>query len=88
MLPNKHKFQVELLLDSGVNTSHYDLVNTVEQCKDFTGSTPLVNGSCTDGNGHGTHVAGESFLPRLRINSLRPNVVDTNSLHYPLGYFP
>lgn len=49
------------VLDSGVNTSHYDLVNTVEQCKDFTGSTPLVNGSCTDGNGHGTHVAGTAL---------------------------
>ncbi|WP_240733081.1 S8 family peptidase [Jeotgalibacillus sp. S-D1] len=46
------------VLDTGVTTSHYDLVNNVEQCKDFTQASPLVNGTCTDANGHGTHVAG------------------------------
>ena len=49
------------VLDSGVNIQHYDLVNTVEQCKDFTRSTSIVNGSCNDANGHGTHVAGTAL---------------------------
>ncbi|TFE02143.1 S8 family peptidase [Jeotgalibacillus salarius] len=49
------------VLDTGVFTSHYDLVNTVEQCKDFTQATPLVNGACNDANGHGTHVAGSAL---------------------------
>jgi subtilisin len=47
------------VLDTGANTSHTDLTNRVEQCKDFTQSkSPLIEGSCSDGNGHGTHVAG------------------------------
>lgn len=47
------------VLDTGVNTSHKDLSGTAEQCKDFTQrSAPLVNGTCNDKNGHGTHVAG------------------------------
>ncbi|MBD8037607.1 S8 family peptidase [Solibacillus sp. A46] len=49
------------VLDTGVNTSHRDLANNVEQCKDFTTATPLVNNSCTDRNGHGTHVAGSAL---------------------------
>lgn len=49
------------VLDTGVNTSHLDLVNRVEQCKDFTGSTTVINNSCTDRNGHGTHVAGTAL---------------------------
>ncbi|MBD8032734.1 S8 family peptidase [Solibacillus merdavium] len=49
------------VLDTGVNTSHSDLANNVEQCKDFTTATPLVNNSCTDRNGHGTHVAGSAL---------------------------
>jgi subtilisin len=49
------------VLDTGVNVNHYDLVNTVEQCKDFSGATALVNGSCNDANGHGTHVAGSAL---------------------------
>lgn len=47
------------VLDTGVTTSHPDLASNLEQCKDFSqNKTPLVNGSCSDGNGHGTHVAG------------------------------
>lgn len=47
------------VLDTGANTSHADLTNRVEQCKDFTqNKSPLIEGSCSDGNGHGTHVAG------------------------------
>ncbi|MFP5112832.1 S8 family peptidase [Bacillaceae bacterium C204] len=47
------------VLDTGVNVSHVDLTSNVEQCKDFSQSkTPLVEGSCVDGNGHGTHVSG------------------------------
>jgi subtilisin len=47
------------VLDTGVYTNHIDLAGSAEQCKDFTQTkSPLVNGSCTDRNGHGTHVAG------------------------------
>ncbi|RDU36881.1 peptidase S8 [Neobacillus piezotolerans] len=47
------------VLDTGAYTSHIDLRDNVEQCKDFTQATsPLVNGVCNDRNGHGTHVAG------------------------------
>ena len=49
------------VLDTGVNKTHTDLVNRVEQCKDFTGSTTVINNSCADGNGHGTHVAGTAL---------------------------
>jgi len=48
------------VLDTGVNINHYDLKNTVEQCKDFTGSTTVISG-CNDANGHGTHVAGSAL---------------------------
>jgi subtilisin len=47
------------VLDTGVYTNHIDLEGQTEQCKDFTQSgAPIVNGTCNDGNGHGTHVAG------------------------------
>jgi subtilisin len=47
------------VLDTGVYTGHADLAGNDEQCKDFTQrKDPLVNGSCNDRNGHGTHVAG------------------------------
>lgn len=49
------------VLDTGVNINHYDLTNTVEQCKNFTTATPVVNNSCNDANGHGTHVAGTAL---------------------------
>ncbi|GLB60476.1 S8 family peptidase [Cytobacillus sp. NCCP-133] len=47
------------VLDTGVYTAHADLAGSDEQCKDFTQrKSPLINGSCNDKNGHGTHVAG------------------------------
>jgi len=49
------------VLDTGVNTSHPDLAANVEQCKDFTIGTSIRNGSCTDRQGHGTHVAGSAL---------------------------
>jgi subtilisin len=47
------------VLDTGVNRTHKDLVANVEQCKDFSQmKTPLVENSCNDKNGHGSHVSG------------------------------
>lgn len=47
------------VLDTGVYTNHIDLAGSAEQCKDFTQYySSMVNGSCTDRQGHGTHVAG------------------------------
>lgn len=46
------------VLDTGVNKAHFDLSRRVAQCKDFTPATGTKDGSCKDGNGHGTHVAG------------------------------
>ncbi|MFG6118704.1 S8 family serine peptidase [Thalassobacillus sp. B23F22_16] len=46
------------VLDTGV-AEHVDLVNSFEQCKDFSQMrSPLIDGTCNDKNGHGTHVAG------------------------------
>ena len=49
------------VLDTGVNASHPDLRNNVEQCKDFTVGNSIRNGSCVDRQGHGTHVAGTAL---------------------------
>ena len=46
------------VLDTGVNADHLDLVQRVEQCKDFTHKRFTVRDGCDDNNGHGTHVAG------------------------------
>jgi subtilisin len=47
------------VLDTGVYKAHADLASNIEQCKDFSQSkSALVEGSCSDGNGHGTHVSG------------------------------
>ena len=47
------------VLDTGVKIDHPDLAGSAEQCKDFTNLLyPIVNNSCSDLNGHGTHVAG------------------------------
>lgn len=47
------------VLDTGGLQTHPDLAGNAEQCKDF--SSPrggVIDGSCNDGNGHGTHVSG------------------------------
>lgn len=49
------------VLDTGVNVNHADLANNVEQCKDFTLTSSITNGTCTDRQGHGTHVAGSAL---------------------------
>lgn len=49
------------VLDTGVHVNHNDLYYNAEQCKDFTQSNPIVNGTCTDRSGHGTHVAGSAL---------------------------
>lgn len=46
------------VLDTGVLKTHLDLTRRVTQCKDFTSPRGIKDGSCADGNGHGTHVAG------------------------------
>ncbi|WP_261130641.1 S8 family serine peptidase [Bacillus sp. Marseille-Q3570] len=47
------------VLDTGTYTDHVDLVENVEQCKDFSSNrSPILDGQCDDKNGHGTHVAG------------------------------
>jgi subtilisin len=47
------------VLDTGILKTHPDLKNRVSQCKDFTSAKkPIIDGSCDDKNGHGTHVAG------------------------------
>lgn len=45
------------VLDTGVDRDHPDLERRVELCRDYT-VDPVRNGSCSDENGHGTHVAG------------------------------
>jgi subtilisin len=65
------------ILDTGVNVSHADLYYNAEQCKDFTQATTLVNGTCTDRQGHGTHVAGTALAEggddRKGVYGVAPN---------------
>lgn len=47
------------VLDTGTYQDHPDLIQNAEQCKDFSQNrAPLIDGSCEDKNGHGTHVSG------------------------------
>jgi subtilisin len=47
------------VLDTGAKIDHRDLAGSAEQCNDFSQmKSPLVKGTCSDKNGHGTHVAG------------------------------
>lgn len=47
------------VLDTGTSKTHKDLASKIEQCKNFTSVfSTIVNNSCTDRNGHGTHVSG------------------------------
>ena len=47
------------ILDTGILKAHPDLKNRIKECKDFTSAKqPIVDNSCDDKNGHGTHVAG------------------------------
>ncbi|HSI67032.1 MAG TPA: S8 family serine peptidase [Planococcus sp. (in: firmicutes)] len=50
-----------VILDTGVDINHPDLANNVKQCKDFTINKQIHNNSCTDRQGHGTHVAGSAL---------------------------
>lgn len=47
------------VLDTGVKIDHRDLTGSAEQCNDFSQvKSSFVEGTCTDKNGHGTHVTG------------------------------
>jgi len=47
------------ILDTGIARDHHDLRNRISSCKDFTNRRQsIVEDSCNDKNGHGTHVAG------------------------------
>ncbi len=47
------------ILDTGIDLSHVDLLGKTKACANaLTGTGIVVNGSCSDDNLHGTHVAG------------------------------
>ncbi|MDX1745451.1 MAG: S8 family serine peptidase, partial [Halobacteriales archaeon] len=45
------------VLDSGVDRDHPDIVDRIEVCRDYSGPG-VRRDSCTDRDGHGTHIAG------------------------------
>lgn len=65
------------VVDTGVKKDHPDLVNNISDCKDAQSST--IGNSCSDGNGHGTHVAGtiaangkiKGVAPAAKIAAIR-----------------
>ncbi len=66
------------ILDTGVNIKHADLYYNAEQCKDFTQArATLVDGTCTDRQGHGTHVTGTALAEggddRKGVYGVAPN---------------
>ncbi len=47
------------VLDTGVDREHPDLARRIVGCVSFSdGAKPIVEDSCDDANGHGTHMAG------------------------------
>jgi thermitase len=47
------------IIDTGIDLGHVDLINKTVVCANATGAIGLVvDGSCSDDNLHGTHVAG------------------------------
>lgn len=47
------------VLDTGIDTNHPDLHDRIGGCINFANpSSGLIEDSCSDGNGHGTHSAG------------------------------
>ena len=47
------------ILDTGIDLAHADLLNKTKACANaITATGIVVNGSCSDDNLHGTHVAG------------------------------
>ena len=47
-----------IVFDTGVRTSHSEFTGRVGAGADFTVDPPIFTTATTDGNGHGTHVAG------------------------------
>lgn len=58
------------VVDTGVYTSHPDLKNNIILCRDTQYSS--IRYSCSDGNGHGTHVAG-TIAANGKIKGVSPD---------------
>ena len=59
------------VIDTGVYTSHPDLKENIIGCVDA--QTPSLRKRCSDGNGHGTHVAG-TIAANGKIKGVAPDV--------------